>query len=345
MIERNMYIDISKHADSDVVLPGIRGLKPVAHRFEKETLHALNAALAAGRPLLVRGEPGTGKSQLARAAAMLLGRGFIWRVVDAETRAKDLFYEFDAVARLAEAQVAGKLPSAELAEVLDERRFVIPGPLWWAFAPKRAREWLKKDRRGEDSEGLLTEEEAGQGVVLLLDEIDKCDPSVPNGLLEALGQGTFPVPKAPEVSLHAKGTKPLVIFTTNEERELPSAFLRRCFVLHIVVPEGGPNSSKSSSLAGRPTLSTSERSMLGSPASTMRARNSRWSSSGKPQSRSSRTASQPTTRASRDQDRRSIWTFSARSHSSSARTPSARRCSTRFETSPSRNTRRSTPSM
>ncbi|HRI06584.1 MAG TPA: hypothetical protein PKW35_02140 [Nannocystaceae bacterium] len=72
----------------------------------------------------------------------------------------------------------------------------------------------------------------------MIDEIDKTDASVPNGLLEALGQGTFPVPRGGVISFHGSGPAPLVIITTNEERELPAAFLRRCLVLHIPVPEG-----------------------------------------------------------------------------------------------------------
>ena len=72
---------------------------------------------------------------------------------------------------------------------------------------------------------------------MLLDEIDKADPSVPNGLLEALGQGTFDAPGGGTISLHGKGVKPLIVITTNEERELPSAFVRRCMVLKIELPE------------------------------------------------------------------------------------------------------------
>ncbi len=127
-------------------------LKP-RHHFEPEQLMAINAALSASRPLLVRGEPGIGKSQLARAAAKALGRAFIQHVVDARTESRDLLWHFDAVGRLAEAQVMGALQvacpplqnndpqdgdPAELAlkllrKRLDPQQFLHPRALWWAF--------------------------------------------------------------------------------------------------------------------------------------------------------------------------------------------------------------------
>lgn len=126
MTDTTTYIDVATHQGEERTLPKVRGLRPVRHRVDRESLHAINAALAAERPLLIRGEPGTGKSQLARAAADLLGRGFIWRVVDAQTQVADLFYTFDAVARLARSQVAGALEAAgkgSVGELLDERNF------------------------------------------------------------------------------------------------------------------------------------------------------------------------------------------------------------------------------
>ncbi|MCB9701892.1 MAG: MoxR family ATPase [Myxococcales bacterium] len=247
------YIDVDKLQGQECTLPKLRGLREVRHHFERESLHAINAALAAERPLLIRGEPGTGKSQLARAAAFLLGRGFIWRVVDAQTQVADLFYTFDAIARLARSQVAGALLAAgkgTIGSLLDERNFVAPGPLWWAFNPKKAEDWHDRYREQSGADDEPEDPEQGsalarlravdfaKGAVVLIDEIDKADPSVPNGLLEALGQGTFPVPRGGTVSLDGAGPPPLIIITTNEERELPSAFLRRCLVLHIPVPKG-----------------------------------------------------------------------------------------------------------
>lgn len=244
-------LDVAGLAEQERTLEARDGLDVVRHRFDAASLHAINAAVAAERPLLLRGEPGTGKSQLARAAADLLGRHFRWKVVDAHTEVADLFYSFDAVARLAYAQILGALGAAEiegeakgrkaLLEELRVRYFVRPGPLWWAFDEGEAQEQEKAflsrcgaERRPEEGKSV---NEGRDGWVVLLDEIDKADPSVPNGLLEALGQGTFDVPGGGVISLHGKGVKPLIVITTNEERELPSAFVRRCMVLKIELPE------------------------------------------------------------------------------------------------------------
>ena len=241
------YIDVGAHAGVVRTLRARDGLPEVQHRFDGESLDAINAALAAERPLLVRGEPGTGKSQLARAAAQLLGRAFVWRVADAQTQVSDLFYSFDAVERLAQAQVARSLGgdgsaggARSIEAILDERNFMQPGPLWWAFDPVGALEQQRCYAARCNPTLVKTVPEAASatassGHVVLIDEIDKTDASVPNGLLEALGQGTFAV-RGRMVSRHGDGPAPLVVITTNEERELPGAFIRRCMVLNIPVP-------------------------------------------------------------------------------------------------------------
>lgn len=228
------HVSVERWKGVDELLPAVEGLPATRHKYEEMDLHAINVAIAAGRPLLVRGEPGTGKSQLARAAAHRLGRRFAWRVMDGQSKITDLFYDFDAVGRLAQAQVVGALCQAGLHDpkdvqaLLDEQRFVKPGPLWWAFDAAGARAWLGAKKDPADA----------QPYVVLVDEIDKTDSSVPNGLLEALGQGTFSVLRGKaSVSLHAKGRPaPLVIITSNDERELPPAFLRRCIVRYIRLP-------------------------------------------------------------------------------------------------------------
>ncbi|GAB0057929.1 hypothetical protein SIID45300_02263 [Candidatus Magnetaquicoccaceae bacterium FCR-1] len=208
-----------------------------AHLLGVEEIHAINAAIASGRPLLVRGEPGTGKSQMARAAAKLLKRAFVRHVVDSHTESRDLLWQYDAVHRLAEAQLAGVLrqePDA-IREELRVNRFVHPGPMWWTFNWQSALEQSKHT-------GTLTEPEQldggvwQNGAVLLLDEIDKAESEVPNGLLEVLSNRCF-TPKGIGNAVRMTGNLPLVIITTNEERTLPDPFLRRCLVLYLELPE------------------------------------------------------------------------------------------------------------
>jgi hypothetical protein len=105
------------------------------HVFDADSIHAVNAALASRRPLLVRGEPGIGKSQLARATAKVLRRPYIEQVVDARTESRDLLWYYDAVARLSEAQLSGALGHRDdgARRRLAVRNYVRPGPLWWAF--------------------------------------------------------------------------------------------------------------------------------------------------------------------------------------------------------------------
>ena len=213
------------------------------HVFAREDVHAVNAALAAGRPLLLRGRPGTGKSQLALAAAVGLKRAFVSQVIDARTESRDLMWRFDAVRRLADAQAGagGRLdqrkklsdPEVDGGDLLHESFYIAPGALWWAFhwegatAQARKAQAMVPPLRGDCT--------PQNGVVVLIDEIDKADSSVPNGLLEALGDGTFSVPGLSQVD--CGGIEPLVVITTNEERALPDAFLRRCAVHELRLPE------------------------------------------------------------------------------------------------------------
>ncbi len=199
----------------------------LAYVYHEDLVLAVNVAMATGRPLLLRGRPGTGKSSLARDVALHLGRRFYPRTISSRTQARDLLWTVDDVARLSDATGGGG--ARERAE------YMLPGVLWWAFHPASAA-WRGLPPAGDPLPDPNENPSAASatGAVVLLDEIDKADPDVPNDLLEPLGlyrfrteQGTvIEAERSPE---HA----PLVVLTTNEERELPKAFLRRC-VVHVL---------------------------------------------------------------------------------------------------------------
>ncbi|WP_295432702.1 AAA family ATPase [uncultured Thiodictyon sp.] len=235
--------------DQPVPLPKCGTWPTSVHLFDQTSADAILAALAAERPLLVQGEPGAGKSQLARAAAVTLNRAFVSQVVHARSEAQDLQWEYDAVSRLGEAQVLGSLRSERShrsnltpQQRLAPRRFLCPGPLWWAFGWDSAREHnddRRTVRRVPEPWHPEPHWQPRDGAVLLIDEIDKAEADLPNSLLETLGNGGFPVPWLDTpVCIPAGTAAPLVIITTNQERELPRAFLRRCLVLTLDLKEG-----------------------------------------------------------------------------------------------------------
>lgn len=235
MKQDDSFIEVPPRGETRLVELPAFGLHAAArHVLDRASALAINAAIAAERPLLVRGDPGTGKSQLARAAAVELRRRFLMHPVDARTETRDLLYTVDAMARLAKAQVLGALRAkfGRAMEQMHVRHFVQPGQLWWAYDPASAREQARR----VGAPVLVHPADDDVGVVLLIDEIDKADPSVPNGLLDAFGNGRFEVEGREPVV--AKGARaPLVIVTTNEERALPDAFVRRCLVLNCALPE------------------------------------------------------------------------------------------------------------
>lgn len=203
------------------------------HVWDAKELDALALSQASGRPLLIRGEPGTGKSQTARAASALLGWNFLYEVITARHEAQDLLWRYDAVERLA---------LANAAQSTQMQDFVSPGVLWKALNPASA--FTQQQRllaRAQTQVGakLPPPENAAKaaGSVVLLDEIDKADSDLPNSLLEVLANGGFTLPWGQ--ALHEKpqaAAATLIIITSNEERELPSAFVRRCVCLHLVPP-------------------------------------------------------------------------------------------------------------
>jgi MoxR-like ATPase len=217
-----------------VKLPSPPGTPERFHAFDMQSIEAVNAALAARRPLLVRGEPGIGKTQLAEAVATKLRRAFYPFTVDARTESRDLLWSFDAVMRLAHAQLCAALHKDEqtVERELAITNFVHPGPLWWAFDAHSAQDASDGRPPPGPPDNKVRQK---NGWVVLIDEIDKAESDVPNGLLEALGAGQF-TPLGYDQPITIRGVPPLIMLTTNEERVLPDAFLRRCLVLYLTLP-------------------------------------------------------------------------------------------------------------
>jgi MoxR-like ATPase len=164
---------------------------------------AVNAALELERPLLVKGEPGTGKTVLAEEVARALDRRLISWTVKSTTTARQGLYEYDAVARLRDSQLGSD-------KVHDIRNYIRRGKLWEAF-------------------------DSPEPAVLLIDEIDKADIEFPNDLLQELDRMEFDVHELGE-RVRAK-RRPLVVITSNSEKDLPDAFLRRCLFHYIRFPD------------------------------------------------------------------------------------------------------------
>ena len=164
---------------------------------------AVNAAIALEKPLLVKGEPGTGKTELARQISESLGLKIIEWNIKSTTKAQQGLYEYDAVSRLRDSQLGDK-------KIEDISNYIKKGKIWNAFETK-------------------------ERSVLLIDEIDKADIEFPNDLLQELDKMEFYVYETDQIIKAIK--RPIVIITSNNEKELPDAFLRRCFFHYIKFPD------------------------------------------------------------------------------------------------------------
>ncbi|MDN5874757.1 MAG: MoxR family ATPase [Sinobacteraceae bacterium] len=168
-----------------------------------DLLMAVNAAATLTRPLLVKGEPGTGKTQLAREVAVALGAPFYDWAIKSTTKAQHGLYEYDAVSRLRDSQLGDD-------KVHDIANYIVKGKLWECF-------------------------DSDTQPVLLIDEIDKADIEFPNDLLRELDEMEFYVHETRQTV--AARHRPIIIITSNNEKELPDAFLRRCFFHYIRFPD------------------------------------------------------------------------------------------------------------
>ncbi len=201
--------------------PPVRTVPREPYLADEKLVQAVDLAIALGRPLLLQGEPGCGKTQLAYAVSYALGLPLEVSPVKSTSRAQDLLYTYDAINRLYDAQLGEHGPKdsrGDTARVKVVREYINLGPLGRAIARATY----------------------GRRSVVLIDEIDKADLDFPNDLLWELDRLAFTIPEAPDMAFEIgddPSLRPIVIVTHNEEKALPAAFLRRCVYHYVRFPE------------------------------------------------------------------------------------------------------------
>jgi MoxR-like ATPase len=218
----------------DQYLTGHRGSGSADRRdglvyvYTDEIELTVNIALATGRPVLLRGPSGSGKSTLARNVALRLERRYYEEVITSKSQHTDLQWHFDLLRRFRDAQTN---------HLKADANYIEPRGLWWAFDPTGAARRGMVAPDAPEQAAADPSDLRGGGAVLLIDEIDKADPDLPNNLLVALGSLQFTVPDLDNTKVQAdRSNAPLVFITSNDERDLAVAFLRRCLVLELKAP-------------------------------------------------------------------------------------------------------------